>query len=195
MSVRFWLVRHGPTHSKDVIGWTDIPADLSDTEQVKRTARFVPEGAIVVSSDLIRAVDTASAIAFGRSRLPHNPDLREFNFGDWEGRSFTDIAEADAAASRAFWETPGDVAAPGGESFHGVQDRVVKLLYDLAEAHGSGDICCVAHFGVILAALAHAADVPAQAALRFHIDNLSVTRLTYLPDAKAWSIGAVNHLP
>jgi len=25
-----WLVRHGPTHAKAMIGWTDLPADLSD---------------------------------------------------------------------------------------------------------------------------------------------------------------------
>ncbi len=33
---RFWLVRHGPTHAKAMIGWTDLVADLSDVETLAR---------------------------------------------------------------------------------------------------------------------------------------------------------------
>ena len=28
MMTRLWLVRHGPTHAKSMIGWTDLPADF-----------------------------------------------------------------------------------------------------------------------------------------------------------------------
>jgi alpha-ribazole phosphatase len=33
---RFWLVRHGPTHAKAMVGWSDLPADLSDTAALSR---------------------------------------------------------------------------------------------------------------------------------------------------------------
>jgi hypothetical protein len=36
---RFWLVRHGPTHAKAMIGWTDLAADLSDQSALRRGCR------------------------------------------------------------------------------------------------------------------------------------------------------------
>ncbi len=195
MKTTFWLVRHGPTHSTAANGWTDIAADLSDHGQVARTSAMIPEGAIVVSSDLSRAVDTADAVGGVRERLAHEVDLREFNFGDWEGREFDEIARNDPEASRHFWEHPGDAAPPNGESFHGLQGRVSRVLHELAEAHEGGHVCCVAHFGVILAAMAHASNMPASVATRFHIDNLSVTRLEYFHTSDSWAVKAVNHLP
>ena len=53
-----WLVRHGPTHAKAMIGWTDLPADLSDAGAIARLRAALPD-APIVSSDLIRAVTTA----------------------------------------------------------------------------------------------------------------------------------------
>jgi len=123
MRTTFWLVRHGPTHSTAANGWTDIAADLSDHAQVARTSAMIPSDAIVVSSDLSRAVDTADAVGGARERLGHHVDLREFNFGDWEGREFDEIAVNDPDASRHFWENPGDAAPPNGESFHAVSYR------------------------------------------------------------------------
>lgn len=195
MRTTFWLVRHGPTHSTAANGWTDIAADLSDLEQVARTSSMIPTDAIVISSDLSRAVDTADAVGHGRERLDHHFDLREFNFGDWEGREFGEIAENDPEKSRHFWENPGDAAPPGGESFHDLQGRVSRVLHDLAKTHGERDICCVVHFGVILTAIAHASNMPASVATRFHIDNLSVTRIEYMHPTDSWIVRSVNHLP
>jgi len=81
---RFFWVRHGPTHARSMVGWSDIPADLSDTARLARLASHLPEGALVVSSDLIRARATADAIAGPRLRLGDERDLREIHFGDWE---------------------------------------------------------------------------------------------------------------
>ncbi|MDZ4137070.1 MAG: histidine phosphatase family protein, partial [Paracoccaceae bacterium] len=50
---RFHWVRHGPTHAKAMIGWTDLPADLSDHPAIARLTAFLPDAAGVVSSDLI----------------------------------------------------------------------------------------------------------------------------------------------
>ncbi|MCX8953857.1 histidine phosphatase family protein, partial [Ruegeria sp. NA] len=33
---RLHLVRHGPTHAKTMVGWSDLPADLSDTAALRR---------------------------------------------------------------------------------------------------------------------------------------------------------------
>ena len=94
---QFFLVRHGPTHLKSMIGWTDAPADLSDVAALSRLSAHLPQDAVVVSSDLIRAVTTADAVQGTRPRLPHDPDLRELNFGRWEQRLYTEAEAEDDA--------------------------------------------------------------------------------------------------
>ena len=61
MKTTWWWVRHGPTHADVLAGWTDIPADLSDVSQLSRLSSFLPERAVVISSDLSRASKTADA--------------------------------------------------------------------------------------------------------------------------------------
>ncbi|WP_224813780.1 histidine phosphatase family protein [Hasllibacter sp. MH4015] len=187
----FW-VRHGPTHQKTFTGWRDVPADLSDTGAVMRMRDWLPADAPIASSDLKRAVATADAIAGGRRRLAHDPDLREFDFGTWDGLHFNVVAERDPDLSWSFWDEPGDVAAPGGESWFQVRDRVARAV-DRALANNPGDVILVAHFGAILCHVAHATGQTPKAILAQKIDPLSVTELVEAGDC--WTLGAVNHQP
>lgn len=186
---RFWLVRHGPTHAKTMIGWTDLPADLSDTAALARLGAHLPEGAPVISSDLVRAVATADALG-PRPRLPHDPDLREMHFGDWETRAFVEIEAETPALIRAFWESPGDVRPPGGESWNDLTARIWAALDRLQGT--APDVIVVAHFGPILAALQRALDLTAEATFAHRIDNLSVTSLRFGPPSQVF---AINHQP
>ena len=106
---RFFWVRHGPTHAKSMVGWSDIPADLTNTAQLARLSALLPADALVVSSDLIRASATADAIVAGRTRLPHDPDLREINFGDWELQKFTEVSDQALIRQGRGMEMPEDV--------------------------------------------------------------------------------------
>ena len=195
MTSRLWFVRHGPTHSKAAVGWTDIPADLSDLEALNRLSNYLPQQATLVSSDLQRASGTADAIQNERFRLPDTPSLREMNFGDWEGRLFQDIAESDPETSCEFWESPGSMAPPNGESWNDLAIRISEAVDAIIVDQGKGDIIIVAHFAVILTALQRASGMSPKAAFAFKIDNLSVTCLDYLHDTKSWRIHGVNHLP
>ncbi len=116
MTVIYWL-RHAPTHEKAFVGHRDVPADLSDTAQIARLDAALPHDALVVSSDLSRSVDTATAIQGSRTRLPDRAGLREFDFGAWDGLHFAEVAEKWPDLSRGYWENPGDIAPPQGESW------------------------------------------------------------------------------
>jgi broad specificity phosphatase PhoE len=86
-----------------------------------------------------------------RTRLADRPQLREFDFGAWDGLDFDGSPRRDPELSRAFWDTPGDVAAPDGESFFDVGARVSHAIAELAADHPGADLIAVAHMGVILA--------------------------------------------
>ena len=183
---RFWLVRHGPTHAKTMIGWTDLPADLSDTAALQRLNDHLPQ-APVISSDLSRAVATADAL--NRPRLRHDPAFREIHFGQWEARSFSDVEADNPALIRAFWDKPGQIRPPGGESW---DDLTLRTWAALDRLHGTApEIIVVTHFGPILAALQRAAGLTAPQAFAHKIDNLSVTCLTLAPP----QVHAINHRP
>ncbi|PCJ07435.1 MAG: histidine phosphatase family protein [Rhodobacteraceae bacterium] len=190
---RLYLVRHGPTHAKTMVGWSDLPADLSDTDAIDRLSRHLPAQALVVSSDLSRASDTASALQGTRVRLPDMPGLREINFGAWELRTWAEIDAEDPVRITAYWETPGDVTPPGGESWNQVCTRVDAAVDALINQHTGCDLIVVGHFGQILTQLQRAGQLSTEQAFGHRIDNLSVTEISHGPTG--WSTGRINHLP
>ncbi len=153
-----------------MVGHIDLPADLSDAAALARLAACLPH-APVVSSDLIRAAATADAIEGGRPRLPHERDLREFDYGDWDHRPFDEI---DGPELRAYFDDPGHRRAPNGESWNDVSARVAATLDRLTTGP---DLIVVAHMGVILTQWARATGQRPYDALSQRIDNLSLTRI------------------
>jgi broad specificity phosphatase PhoE len=192
MTRLFW-VRHGPTHAKTMVGWTDLPADLSDGPALARLDAFLPRGAVILSSDLSRAVATADALGAGRDRQPHDPDLREIHFGAWENRSHDEVSAEAPDHIRSFWETPGDIRPPGGESWNDLSARITRATDRLLSDHAGRDIVVVAHFGVILAAIQRARACATPEVFAHRIEPLSVSTLEIGGDG--WACGAVNHLP
>ena len=184
---RVWLVRHGPTHAKAMVGWTDLVADLSDQAALARLNAHLP-AAPVISSDLVRAVTTADALQ-NRPRLANDPDWRELHFGAWEMRTYAEVESESPDHIRAFWESPGDIAPPGGESWNAISGRIGAALERLSHLP---EVIVVAHFGAIVAAIQHAGGLTPTQAFSHKIDNLSVTCLEFGQTPRGVS---VNHIP
>jgi len=188
-----WWVRHGPTHQKAFTGWRDVPADLSDTAKIARLNAYLPDTAVLVSSDLIRASASADCLASAtRQRLADNPDLREFNFGDWDGKNFAQVAKTHGDLSREYWENPGDVAPPNGESWNVAAARITGAVERLISEHPGSDIIIVAHMGTILTRLQRAGPMPAKEAISHVVEPLSVTRQHL--QGGVWRNCEINHI-
>ena len=193
MTIWHW-VRHGPTHAKTFVGWRDVPADLSNYAQIDRVRGALPKQGVLVSSDLARARDTATALADnGHLRLPHDPHLREMHFGAWDGVHFEIVSARDPDLSRQFWEEPGAVMPPGGESWDIASARVAATVRRINAHHPNQNIIAVAHFGVILTQLQRALGISAYETLSHKIDNFSITTIDWT-GAKP-SVSRINHLP
>lgn len=191
---RFWWVRHGPTHRKGMIGWTDVAADLSDAPALERLERYLPDAAPVISSDLLRCRATADAVRGARRDLGSDRSLRELHFGDWEQKTSAELSAAEPELARAFWSAPGDIALPGGESWNAMAGRVHTRVDALCQEFPDQDVIAVAHFGVILSQIQRAAGISAGAAISFHVDYLSVTRIDHLGE-DMWRVHSVNQIP
>ena len=193
MTTRFHLLRHGPTHARAMVGWSDVPADLSDLARLERLTAILPPTAIVVSSDLSRAVATADAIQGTRRRLPHISGLREIHFGAWEMRTWAEVDAESPDHIRAFWDKPGDIAPPDGESWNALLRRVSAAMDALAQDHSGADVIVVGHFGQILTQVQRAAGLSAVEVFAQKIDNLSLTRVDH--HQGSWRLGAINQTP
>lgn len=184
-----WMVRHGPTGSKGMNGWTDIPADLSDTDTISRLSEALPD-LPVVSSDLRRARDTADAISAQRPRLPDDPGLREMNFGTWEGKSFTEVWRLAPKIAQNFWDAPGDVRPEGGESWNMLQARVSESVDRLLAEYPDG-LIAVVHFGAILTQVQRASGETTKQVFGRKLQYFSITEIETEPE---WRLRRVDHV-
>jgi alpha-ribazole phosphatase len=179
-----WLIRHAVVDGPRGIIYDDnAPADLSDMPSLAALKARLPANAFAVCSPARRTFETA--LALGLDPLKKEC-FGEQDFGAWTGRRHDDLAEEFSDAYRAFWKKPACSRPPGGESFLHQIGRTREGLASLP----AGDIVLVVHSGTIRAVLAIALDLPPEAALRFVIDPLSLTRIDRLVDG--WRVVAVN---
>jgi alpha-ribazole phosphatase len=179
-----WLIRHAPVDGpRGVIHSPDAPADVGDAAALAALKARLPAGAPAFCSPARRTRETALALSLDPVE---QGAFREQDFGAWTGRRHNDLVTELGAAYQDFWKSPADNRPPGGESF---VDQIARAETGLALLP-AGDVVLVVHSGTIRAVLAIALDLAPDAALRFVIDPLSLTRIDRLE--KGWRIVAVN---
>ena len=178
MTRSLYWIRHAATVADGLNGWNDVGVDLSDKESLAWLNETLPQGALVISSDLQRASLTADAIQGARRRLPNERNLRELHFGLWEGKTPQEVAEIDKVLSIEFWEKPGNIKAPGGESWNDLSLRVNKFVDNLGQIYPTNDLIFVAHYAVILTQIQKVLGVSSVDVMHRRISNLSLTKIT-----------------
>ena len=140
---RLVVWRHGRTEwnaTGRFQGQLDPPLDAEGRGQAARTAPHLvagglaPEHTVVVSSDLVRAAETATALT-GLLDTPLRLDerLREHDLGCWEGLTREEVA-ARYPEQYADWLAGRPVQGRGGEDAPAVAARALGALADLPEA-------------------------------------------------------------
>ena len=121
----------------------------------------------IVSSDLSRALDTATVVAEATG-LPLSVDkrLRETNLGMWQGRTVAEIEIDDPGAITA-WRSDPRWTPPGGESRVDVVNRSLPVVEELDTSY-AGDpdersVLLVAHGGMIAGMVCGLLDLPESA--------------------------------
>ena len=179
-----WLIRHAPVDGvKGTIHAADAPADLAGRAQLKALRQHLPHDAASYASPSRRTVDTARALGLEPALVS---EFREQDFGDWTGHRHDELAASGGETYAQFWHDPAHGRPPNGESF---ADQVARVQSGLARVD-AGPATLVVHSGTIRAALCIALDLTPDAALRFVIDPLSLTRIDRL--ARGWRVVCVN---
>ncbi len=153
------VVRHGLTQWNRECryqGQRDVPLLLPDAlPSLDRLREALEAQAFdaVHCSDLIRCRQTLAHVIEGRERArPTHFDsrLRELDFGDYEGRTYEELK--DLEAYRAWIDSTGEQAPPGGESTAELRQRLEAWFAELlagCSPHGQHRALVVTHGGVI----------------------------------------------
>jgi probable phosphoglycerate mutase len=149
MADEVWLVRHAETEWARLgrhTGRTDIPLTDVGRDQARAIGRRLASHAftLVLTSPLSRAAETTAIAGFG-AVAQAEPDLREWDYGDFEGMLTADIRQT--LPDWTIWRGPW----PGGESIDEVAARADRVLARVAAT--DGDVLLVAH-GHLLRVLA-----------------------------------------
>lgn len=198
---RFWLIRHAlvATQSRlTLYGDADVPiceeTMASQAPAYRQLADILPRPARWFITPLSRTRRTAEAIfAAGYPAEPATVlnSMIEQNFGALQGSHNATLAERLRYPKHDFWPTSHAERPESGESFEDVMRRVADEMQRLAAAHAGEDLVIVCHGGPIRAAMAHAlGGIGGDAALRFSIGNISLTRLERRGDA--WRLVKAN---
>lgn len=144
-----WLLRHGDTEWAATgrhTGRTDIPLSPSGEAAARARARDL-EGrdfALILCSPLERARRTAELAGVTPDAI--DPDLLEWDYGLWEGRTTADIRQELGEPEWTIWdhpipagETPGEQTADVGVRAQRVIDRCMP------EVLAGRDCLLVAH--------------------------------------------------
>jgi len=188
------LVRHGETEwsvSGQHTGSTDIPLTAVGREQAEKLGTRLSgwRFARVLSSPLSRALDTCRLAGLADD-VEITDDLREWDYGECEGRRTLDIRE-----ERPGWDLWVD-GVPGGETVEDVGRRADRIIA-AAQAAG-GEVALFAHGHVLRVVGARWAGLPPGAGRVLALSTASVSVLGWerdTPVIERWNEGAENTDP
>jgi broad specificity phosphatase PhoE/ribonuclease HI len=190
------LLRHGQTEhtpERRFSGSSDVPlSDLGRAEARAAAAYLGDRGIdVIVSSPLQRCRETAAAAADVLGlKADVDDDLRELDFGEWEGLTGEEVRERSPSAFRRWWGAT-DVRAPGGESIADVSARVARARERILTRHAGRTVLVVSHVTPIKLFLAAALEVHDAVVHRIFLEAASLCTVAWASDGRA-SVRLVN---
>ncbi|MBV9742473.1 MAG: histidine phosphatase family protein [Acidobacteriia bacterium] len=184
-----WLIRHGETEwsrSGAHTGRTDLPLTANGIERAKALGKLLDgrRFALVLTSPLARARETCRLAGYGAD-AQIEPNLHEWDYGDYEGRSTPEIQK-----DRPGWSLWAD-GVPNGETVEQVGQRARAVI--ARTTNGGGDAALFAHGHILRILAACWLDLPPVDGKLLVLGTASVSTLGYERETRAitlWNLQA-----
>lgn len=182
------LVRHGATGwsvSGQHTGRTDIPLTSEGQAQARQVGRSLAgrSFSLVLVSPLARARETCRLIGLDGKAVV-DPDLAEWDYGDYEGRTTADIRTE--VPGWTVWTGP----VPGGESLDDVVARADRVVARALAA--DGPVALVAHGHVLRVLTARWCELAGEEGKRFALGTGTWCELGWEHEYRTvsrWNVG------
>jgi alpha-ribazole phosphatase len=200
--LELYLIRHGKSTWNEtgrVQGQTDVPLSEEGLQQAKALHERIRDWAFdaVYSSDLQRAKQTAE-VALPHATLQLDPRLREIHLGDFQGRTWHDMTDAERDIFSVQYAGPYHKKVPGGESNDDLRDRALSWLAGLPK---EGRVIAFSHGGLIASVIYTVVGRPEvkhwkeKGGWGFHLKNTSISKLLLSSDFRSIEcVGDTAHL-
>jgi probable phosphoglycerate mutase len=194
MAREIWLIRHGETEwsrSGAHTGRTDLPLTEAGRRNAAVVGRWLAGRAfsLVLTSPLARARDTCRLAGYGDAAKVE-PNLCEWDYGDYEGRTSADICRENPGWS--IWAAGplhGETIAQVGTRAQAVLDRV------LSPEGGAGDAALFAHGHILRILTACWLGLEPDCGRLFALSTASVSVVGYEHDTRViaqWNLPAAG---
>lgn len=175
MPGELWLIRHGETEwsrSGAHTGRTELPLTPEGREKAEAVGRFLAgrRFALVLTSPLERARETCRLAGYGAD-AQIEPNLREWDYGDYEGRTTAEIQKEVPGWS--LWVN----GVPQGEGIEQVAARAEAAIARALAA--DGDVALFAHGHILRILTARWLGLSPDAGRLFALGTASVSTLGY----------------
>ena len=168
-----YLVRHGRTdaNAKGLLqGRLDPPLDAIGRKQAAAIAELIGDVDEVISSSLVRAVETAS---YFQREVTIDDRWIEIAYGEYEGIPTGEVPPEVWQS----WRTNSMFATKGGESFGALDARVRSACEDLADRIHGRNVVVVSHVSPIKAAVGWALNTTMEIMFHCHLSQASLCRI------------------
>ena len=202
---RILLVRHGQSQGNAegrFGGHTPTPLSSRGRRQAEAAARALAREKItaIYSSDLLRAVETAEALArITGLEIERTTAFRERSVGVMEGLTFEEAATTHPEQYAALIRRDFEHILLGGESYRQMLDRALLKLDRVIEKHRGGRIAIFSHTGTICILTLHlmgALDAPELRPVWIATTNCGITRIELRSDGfvRVLNLNDTRHL-
>jgi broad specificity phosphatase PhoE len=187
-----FIVRHGETEwsaSGQHTGRTDVPLTAAGRRHAEAIGRWLSGRTVsVCTSPLSRARETCALAGFEGSAQV-DEDLREWDYGIYEGRTTNEIRRETPEWS--VWLSP----ILGGESLDQVADRAQRVI-GRVQALAPGDVALFAHGHILRVFAACWIGLPPVTGRYLALDSASISVLGYERETRVirtWNLGVAEH--
>ena len=172
---QLWLVRHGETEwsrSGQHTGRTDIPLTENGEQQAIRIGKTLQDHdfTAVLTSPLLRARETCRLAGFGE-HAKVEPNLSEWDYGDYEGKTTNDIRKSQPGWS--LWKD----GVLGGETIAQVAARAQAVIDEVAAS--DGDVLLFGHGHILRILMCCWVGLPPEDGRLFALATGTVSTLGY----------------
>ncbi len=193
--MNLFLVRHTEivATAEQCIGQSEVKLSEKGKADVVKLAEKLKSLApnVVISSDLSRCRVLAEVVAKAvKAELVLKSAWREINFGQWEGKVWSEIDARDHVHYEAWAKDFVAVAPPEGESFSSLQARIARELNALS-TYPAERIMVVTHAGAIRAAIASAINLPLERMFSIHLNYGALVQLRL--NSGIWTLQDLNN--
>lgn len=177
------LIRHGSIDSRYegcYIGSTDVALSEKGLRDAEAVGRYIADMDCdhIFASPMLRVRQTLeTALTPEKAKtVEYNENIREIDFGDWEGKNFSQIKEKYPEEVEDWAVASDQFTFPGGSNLGDFRNRIETFKNILLETPGT-KIIVFAHGGVILALIHNILGLEKEKMLAFKADRGSISSL------------------